>query len=210
MGYLNNATITVDAILTRRGRELLAKGRNEFNIRYFALADDEIDYRLWNPRHSRGTAYFGELIENLPITEAVPDESQLLKYKLVTLPRGTTKIPVVDVAFKNITLKPRQKATITPQTLNILNANSTYGYTVILSDTSVISMLVTEPSVATGAVATPPSGFIHSDLSTFLRGHEFEITGKEFKGGPRNATLTIIGNETGGQVVINITVEPEN
>ena len=32
MGYLNNSTVTVDAILTKKGRELLAKGRNNFNI----------------------------------------------------------------------------------------------------------------------------------------------------------------------------------
>jgi hypothetical protein len=59
MGYLNNNQITVDAILTRRGRELLARGRNEFQITHFALADDEIDYSLWNTDHPLGTAYYG-------------------------------------------------------------------------------------------------------------------------------------------------------
>lgn len=217
MGYLNNSTITVDAILTRRGRELLAKGRNEFDIRYFALADDEIDYRLWNNRHSKGTAYFGELIEQLPITEAVPDESQLLKYKLVTLPRNTTQIPIVSVSNTNITLRPGETAAIIPQTSlgsNLIDnrheGNSTYGYTVVLSDTSALRMVVTENSKATGAVATPPSGYIHSDSSTFLRGHKFEITGKSVKGGPRHATITVIGNETGGQTVINVTIEEDN
>ena len=39
MGFLNNTTITVDAILTKRGRELLARGNNEFQITKFALAD---------------------------------------------------------------------------------------------------------------------------------------------------------------------------
>ena len=58
MGYLNNNQITVDAILTRRGRELLARGRNEFQITHFALADDEIDYSLWNTDHPLGTAYY--------------------------------------------------------------------------------------------------------------------------------------------------------
>ena len=44
MGYLNNQVITVDAILTKKGRELLAKNDGSFRITQFALADDEIDY----------------------------------------------------------------------------------------------------------------------------------------------------------------------
>ncbi len=44
MGFLNNTVVTVDAILTRKGRELLAKNDGSFRITQFALADDEIDY----------------------------------------------------------------------------------------------------------------------------------------------------------------------
>ena len=46
MGYLDNTSITVDAILTNKGRELLAQGGTSFNITQFALGDDEIDYTL--------------------------------------------------------------------------------------------------------------------------------------------------------------------
>lgn len=95
MSYLNNSSITVDAILTKKGRELLAQGRNAFNITKFALADDEIDYDLWNPSHPGGTDYYGATIENLPILQAVPDETQALKYKLITMPPGTTHIPYI-------------------------------------------------------------------------------------------------------------------
>lgn len=96
MSYLNNSSITVDAILTKKGRELLAQGRNAFNITKFALADDEIDYDLWNPSHPGGTDYYGATIENLPILQAVPDETQALKYKLITMPPGTTHIPYIE------------------------------------------------------------------------------------------------------------------
>jgi hypothetical protein len=96
MSYLNNSSITVDAILTKKGRELLAQGRNAFNITKFALADDEIDYDLWNPSHPGGTDYYGATIENLPILQAVPDETQALKYKLITMPPGTTHIPFIN------------------------------------------------------------------------------------------------------------------
>jgi hypothetical protein len=48
MGYLNNSIVTVDAILTRAGREALARGDGSFKITQFALADDEIDYTSYN------------------------------------------------------------------------------------------------------------------------------------------------------------------
>lgn len=97
MGYLSNSgTITVDAILTKKGRELLAKGQGNFNITQFALSDDEVDYDLWNPQHGLGSDYFGIVIENMPVTEAVPDETQSMKYKLITLPPGTKAIPYLQ------------------------------------------------------------------------------------------------------------------
>ena len=97
MGYLNNSSVTVDAILTLKGRELLAKGKDAFNITQFAIGDDEIDYSLFNPDHPLGTSYYGTIIENMPITEAIPDETQALRYKLITLPKQTTNIPVISV-----------------------------------------------------------------------------------------------------------------
>ena len=89
MGYLNNTAVTVDAILTAKGRELLARGDGSFRITQFALSDDEIDYTLYNPTQPSGSAFYGEAIENMPLLEAFPDENQIMKYKLVTLPRGT-------------------------------------------------------------------------------------------------------------------------
>ena len=104
MGYLNNATVTVDAILTKKGRELLAKGASSFNITQFALADDEIDYDLWNQSHPLGDDKMGIVIENLPITEAVPDETQSMKYKLITLSEGTKSIPYIEATPSSLVL----------------------------------------------------------------------------------------------------------
>jgi len=104
MGYLSNAVVTVDAILTKKGRELLAKGDGSFKITQFALADDEIDYTLYNPNHPNGSAFYGEAIEAMPLLEAFPDENQIMKYKLTTLPRGTAKLPVLDLGFAAIRL----------------------------------------------------------------------------------------------------------
>ena len=142
MAFLDNSSVTVDAILTLKGRELLAKGGNAFNITQFAIGDDEVDYSLWNPDHPLGTAYYGTIIENMPVTEAIPDETQALKYKLITLPKQTTNIPVVNVGNTSITLAaPGNSSIISPNTSNFRGGNATLGYTAILSDSATVSIL---------------------------------------------------------------------
>jgi len=142
MGILNNSIISTDAILTKKGRELLARGDGSFKITQFALSDDEIDYTLYNPTHPSGSAFYGEAIESMPLLEAFPDETQIMKYKLLTLPRGTAKLPVLDVGYSTIVLKQGASLAITPQTLNYLGSNSTFeasGYVATISDVRTLS-----------------------------------------------------------------------
>ena len=207
MGYLNNSTITVDAILTKKGRELLARGQNEFNITQFALSDDEIDYDLYNPDHPLGTAFYGAAIENMPVIEALPDETQTMKYKLVTLPKGTGVIPVVTVGSTNITLDANQSDSIVPQTVNFQQGNQTYGYTAILSDSSVCSIVATTQGVGQQFATVPQFiGDSEAAQSVTVSGLTFSITGFEHLNESKSATILIIGNETGGRVTINVTV----
>ena len=104
MGYLDNKTITVDAILTKKGRELLARNDGSFRVTQFALADDEIDYTLFNENHPNGSQFSAEAIENMPLIEAIPDEANIMRHKLVTLNRGTSKLPIVSVNVSKIQL----------------------------------------------------------------------------------------------------------
>ena len=97
MGFLDNTSITVDAILTKKGRELLARGQNEFRITKFALADDEVDYNLYDTSHPNGSNFYAAVIENMPLLEAFVDENQLMRYKLTTLPKETNKLPILDL-----------------------------------------------------------------------------------------------------------------
>ncbi len=142
MGYLNNSVVTVDAILTDKGRELLARGDGLFKSTQFAVADDEIDYTLYNSTHPSGSTFYGEALENLPLLEAFPVTTQNLRYKLVTLPRGTAKMPILDVGYTQIVLKQGSTLAITPQTLNYLGANQTFeanGYTATIADSRVLT-----------------------------------------------------------------------
>ena len=72
MGFLDNSTTTVDAILTKRGRELLASGEG-LNITKFALSDEEVDYTLFDTTHPNGTDSYGSVIENMNLLEAIPN-----------------------------------------------------------------------------------------------------------------------------------------
>ena len=142
MGYLNNQVVTIDAILTKKGRELMAKNDGSFRITQYALADDEIDYTLYNPTHPSGSAYYGEAIDNMPLLEAFPDESQIMKYKLTTLPRGTAKMPVIDTGYPTITLPQGASLAVSPQTLNYLGNITMYetsGYSATISDVRLLS-----------------------------------------------------------------------
>ena len=114
MGFLNNTIVTVDAILTRKGRELLAKNDGTFRITQFALSDDEIDYTLYNPNHPSGSAYFGQAIDGMPLLEAFPDETQVMKYLLTTLPRGTSQLPIINLGYTVISLNQGASLAITP------------------------------------------------------------------------------------------------
>lgn len=208
MGYLNNSTITVDAILTKKGRELLARGRDEFKITQFALSDDEIDYDLYNTEHPLGTAYYGAAIENMPIIEAIPDETQMMKYKLVTLPKGTARIPVVSIGQTVLNLQGRQRSIIAPNTINFTNGNVQYGYTAILADSDVAEIRVTR-AASNQAGAPTVAQFIgdsEAAQSVTVSGMEFEIVAKEQLLSSKTTTVLFIGNETGGRALLTINV----
>jgi len=210
MGYLDNSTITVDAILTLKGRELLAQGGNAFNITQFAVGDDEVDYSLWNPDHPLGTSYYGTIIENMPITEAIPDETQALKYRLISLPKNTVYLPKINVGNTTIILQtPGASSVIAPNTANIISGNSTLGYTAILSDNSIADLQVSQPLANATAAPTAP-GFIgdNSDATSVSAvGFQFRVVAKSVFVTDKTATITIIGNETGGSVTIQLTVK---
>lgn len=212
MGVLKNDTIRVDAVLTKKGRELLARGQNEFNITHFALGDDEVDYSLWNPSHPLGTEYYGSAIENLPLTEALTDENQALKYKLVTLPKKTVRIPKISVGQGSITLTDGEEFTITPQTINLANGNATFGYTAVLSDSDVASFVKVNstPAQNSGRDNSSSVPTVISDneaaQSVSVTGMSFTIKGRASTIKDRSAVITIIGNETGGRKTINVTV----
>ena len=216
MGYLNNQVVTVDAILTTKGRELLAKNDGSFRITQFALADDEIDYTLYNPTHPSGSAFYGEAIQNMPLLEAFPIETQTMKYKLATLPRGTAKLPVLDLGYSAITLQQGASLAITPQTLNYLGNNQTYetsGYACTVSDIRLLNTFTglginTEAALAANTSTTTTLG---TNVSKTIIGTQFNLRATTvntlFGTNPQiNGTLTFIGLDSGARLTIPLTI----
>lgn len=123
MGYLDNRSITVDAILTKRGRELLSRNDGSFKITQFALSDDEIDYSLFNESHPNGTQYSAEAIENMPLIEAIPNGQLSMNSKLITLTKGASAIPYIGT-ISNVTKTQGDDETIAPTTYNLSGNNN--------------------------------------------------------------------------------------
>ena len=214
MGYLNNSVVTVDAILTTKGRQLLAQNDGEFKITQFALADDEIDYTLYNPNHPSGSAYYGEAIQNMPLLEAFPQQTQTMKYKLVTLPRGTAKMPILDLGYQSIIIKQGASLAITPQTLNYQGGNTfeTAGYTATVSDVRLFNSFegvgINTPEVeAMNATTTLGTSVSKTVVGTTINLRATTIN--TLFGSTANslfATLTVVGRDSGARITIPITV----
>jgi hypothetical protein len=214
MGYLSNTVVTVDAILTKKGRELLARGDGSFKITQFAVADDEIDYTLYNPSHPLGSAYYGEAIEAMPILEAFPDETQIMKYKLTTLPRGTAKLPVLDLGFSAIRLKQGASLALTPQTLNYLGASKTFeagGYVVTIADARVLSTFNGVGINTAEAERLNSTTTLGTNVSKTVIGTSINLTGTTVNtlfgdGTTLQTTITVIGRDSGARLTIPVTI----
>lgn len=216
MGYLDKSTITVDAILTNRGRELLSDNNaNNFRITKFAVADDEVDYRLYNVAHPLGSNYYGAIIENMPVLEATPDETQIMRYKLVTVTGddltkfGTVVIPQIRSGNAGVTsgittnlfyssTVGEGELPLSPITTYTSDTSETESsYTLLLADSSLADVSVSTSTDGTGTVLVPPN----SRGSIVANGKSFVIKAKNKTG---TTSVSIFGGTSGA--VFNFTL----
>ena len=129
--------------------------------------------------------------------------------KLTTLPRGTTKIPVLSLQSNNITLGRSANFTITPNTLNF-DTTIESGYVFTIADRRLIQAgQTTEANVSAANPRSIP--FTGTALSQTFTGQSF--TGTTLAGTTlfgSNAALatsiTIIGLDTGARSTVTLTV----
>lgn len=205
MAYINNQTITVDAVLTKKGRELLA-AKGGLNITSYALSDDEIDYSLYQPNHPQGSAYYDLAVRNTPVFEAFTDETQALKYKLVTLPAGQTSIPVISLGQSSINVDNDYKGEVVVVPSTNPAYNTTLGYTAILANKTVGTIVGEQLQTATTATIPTFIGDVSSTTAQVALGLRFRFVPNMSLTTTTGTTLTIIGNESGGSISIPVTV----
>jgi len=215
MGYLNNASVTVDAILTTKGRELLSQGGNTngLDIKYFALGDDEVNYDLWNPANPLGSDYYGIIIENMPILEASPIPEQNLKSKLLTLAKDTkTLASITNIPPAILNNSGNKQFTLTPGVSNGAN-NNTLGYNVSY-DNRYLILVTTTPASSKQTIVGSAIGDSQVSTSnpniTTVTGISFVFSVKDVAYTSTttvNTQIIVEGNELGGRssVPVNIT-----
>ena len=160
MGYLDNSSITVDAVLTKKGREILKNGGN-LNITHFTLSDTGVDYTLWNPDHPSGSAFYGEAIENLPGLEASVHAEYNLRNRLVSLNQNTVAVPAL--VFGNLdvsggTVKTFKEGNENTGTINVRllgytpsrSSSIRFPYYFVIQDPSIISTNASLMSTVSG------------------------------------------------------------
>ena len=214
MGYLDNSSITVDAILTKRGRELLARNDGSFRITQFALGDDEIDYTLFNENHPNGSQFSGEAIENMPLIEAIPDEENIMRHKLITLPRGTSKLPIVTANVSKIVLSLGSSTVVNPATLNfngLANLAEPSGYSATIADRR---LLVSFQGTGTKSAQNTVNPYSSTAVSETVIGSGFQLTAINsislFGTNTKLLTsLTIEGRDSGARVTIPVEINKQ-
>jgi hypothetical protein len=214
MAYLNNTSVVIDAILTKKGRELLARNDGSFQISQFGLADDEIDYSLYNPAHPSGSAFYGEAIQAMPIIQAYPEDQEIMKYKLITLPRGTGAIPVITSVPTNVPLKLGAPFSIQPATANY-NGSSTFfetsGYQFTIGDVRTMSSFTGVGINTPAATALNSTVTIGTNQSKTVIGTTLNMTATTIRSlfGSNtfiSTTITVVGRDSGARLTIPVTI----
>ena len=154
----------------------------------------------------------------MPLLEAFPLETQIMKYKLATLPRGTAKVPVLDLGYSAITLVQGASLAITPQTLNYLGNTQTFetsGYSATISDVRLFSTFTgiginTEAATAANAAVTSTTT-LGTNVSTTVIGSQINLRATTINtlfgtNTQLSATLTIVGLDSGARLTIPVII----
>lgn len=216
MAYLDSTSVVIDAILTKKGRELLARNDGSFQITQFSLADDEVDYSLYNPYHPSGSAFYGEAIQNMPIIQAYPEDQEIMKYKLLTLPRGTGAIPIISSTPSSISIIKGQPFSITPSTANY-NGSSTFfetsGYQFTIGDVRTMSSFTATGINTPEATSLNNTVTIGTNVSKTVIGTNLNMIATTISTLFGSSTtsilqtvLTIVGRDSGARITIPVTI----
>jgi len=215
MGLLDHSTnnIILDAVLTDYGRQQLAtaSGKENFQIVYYSLADDEVDYRLIK---KYGRSVGKEKIEkNTPIFEAMTNSNIAIKYRLIGRENNaaavqTTFFPVL----KTDSIISLKKGNVSPVKVQLYYNNTTgvsniptsllqTSYTIKVPDRffsigNAVNGSLTAPGRASASIDAGDSNRVATYTYSLRQTSDyiqFEIAPQSID----NTTLSIYGKRTG-------------
>jgi hypothetical protein len=169
MGFLDNTSVTVDAILTKRGREILSTG-GDFQITKFSLSDEEVDYNLYDVTHPNGTDYYGAVIENMNLLEATPNRTNFRSFLVnQSLAGASVKLDTLNynqvnklttLALSPTTIgSPDENYTFTIENTNVVKfSNNSTARTVTAKTVELIAQSVNPGATTTVTVTGVNSG----------------------------------------------------
>jgi hypothetical protein len=148
----------------------------------------------------------------MPLLEALPQAAQTMKYKLVTLPRGTAKLPILNVP-STVNLPQGGGQVITPQTLNYFGSNQVEpnGYTFTISDVRLFSTFEGVGINTPQAQNLNTSNTIGTSVSKTVIGTALNLRATTVNTlfGSNSAlygSLQVVGNDSGARVSIPVTI----
>ena len=220
MGFINNTSQILNAVLTKKGKEYLSKSSGNFNIVKFALSDDEIDYSLWDEAHPMGNDYYGAVLESTPMIEPNVDPEVVMKYKLITMPEGTLSLPYitnVNQLIQNSELKSiyndqgwfMTDFTFNPSTIGADGAFTGEKYSWLVLNSNVIDIKAGSiPEQGTFA-DMPNTGVTYGEesgrLSKKVIGEKATIQAKQMLFN-RETSIIVTGQQSGAIYVIRVQV----
>ena len=186
MGFLDNTSITVDAILTKTGRRKLSEGN--FRVTKFSLSDEEIDYTLYDTTHPNGTDAYGTVIENMNVLEAFPNRDSFQSH----LTDATTSGAKIQLSPLNYTsVEAGDEISISPNTVG--GPGGSENYTFVSSNTNIITLI-------------NPTGGLSKTVSNRP---SVTVVAQEFVTPQPDGTanITVTGKESGLIAIVSITVK---
>ena len=186
MGFLDNTSITVDAILTKTGRRKLSQGT--FQVTKFSLSDEEIDYTLYDTTHPNGTDAYGTVIENMNVLEAFPNRDSFQSH-LTDASTSGAKIQLSPLNYTGI--EAGDEIPIGPNTIGGPGGEENYSF--IAANSNIVALI------------DPAGGLVKSVAnapSVIAVAQEFVTPQPD---GTTNITVT--GLESGLVAVVSITVK---
>lgn len=195
MPFLSNTGV-IEAILTERGKELLAT-TGKLGIDRVSFSDDEIDYNLSESSLTALTLFS-------PIIHA-----RSIQNNLITLAKGTLAISVIQLSPPSITMSGTGTVQINIVTLN--GNDTTNGYTVKTTTNNIIlaslpdKFKIQRNQAIDSDENTIRNAFISGDINTQILTVEnsFLIKSRNIAG---TYTVQVIGNNTGASEELTITI----